>query len=78
MYEAEAQKQREVITKLENAHACPHDIRKQQEVLSETEKIIPECTGRLEDAKVDLAKFIKAPDAAISPAFLAEAQSLIQ
>jgi tubulin-specific chaperone A len=77
MYRKEAEEQLMRIAALEAANACPHDVRKQYEVLTETKNIIPDCEQRAERAKEDLSKTILTIDAAVSPALLAEARALL-
>lgn len=41
-----------------DSSACPHILKKQTEVIKETEAMIPDCEARLEAAKADLQEFL--------------------
>lgn len=53
-YEKEATKQQEKITKMKNDQANEYDVRKQEEVLQETQQMLPDTLKRLKQAKSDL------------------------
>merc|ERR1712057_145941 len=54
LYKAENGKLQAVVDKLEADGACPHDIKKQREVLEENVNIIPSAISRLQDAYENL------------------------
>ncbi|KAI3659709.1 hypothetical protein MP638_005183 [Amoeboaphelidium occidentale] len=56
--EEETQKKR--IERIKSEGADEHDIRKQYEVLQETEVMIPDCKKRLQKAKFELEKLLNA------------------
>ena len=45
-----------------SAGTCPHERSKQMEVLKETRDMLPSCRERVEQAKLDLEKFIERHD----------------
>jgi tubulin-specific chaperone A len=46
-YGAEAAKQEQKIASMRAANADEHDVRKQEEVLAETRRMVPDCEKRL-------------------------------
>lgn len=56
-YILESEKQKNVVDKM--ANACPHELRKQQEVLAETEAMLPLCQRRVEESTADLRLFLQ-------------------
>ncbi|CEG38355.1 tubulin-specific chaperone a [Plasmopara halstedii] len=55
-----------------------HDIRKQEEVLVETETMLPDCQSRLKEAITDLSNFIEAHRDEVEPLeTFQEAQELL-
>jgi len=57
-YEKEAEKQQSKIESLKAKGAEEHDIKQQEEVLTETLQMIPETTKRLETSVKDLEDFM--------------------
>lgn len=53
-YEKEATAQQAKIATMEAEGAHPSDIKKQNEVLAETQAMVPECEARLRDALADV------------------------
>ncbi|KAK1929093.1 Tubulin-specific chaperone A [Phytophthora citrophthora] len=55
-----------------------YDIRKQEEVLVETETMLPDCQSRLKEAATDVSSFIEAHrDEVTSLEIFKEAQELL-
>ncbi|KAI9017037.1 tubulin binding cofactor A-domain-containing protein [Gaertneriomyces semiglobifer] len=57
-YEQEAEKQQERIKKLVTEGADEHDVRKQEEVLEETNQMLPESRQRLATAQKALRELL--------------------
>ena len=59
MYHKEQEQQEAKIAKMKTEEKCEYDIRKQEEVLSETEMMIPDTRGRLERGIADLEELLE-------------------
>lgn len=67
------------IAAMRAADKDEYDIKKQEEVLVETETMLPESQTRLREAAADVTNFIKAHEAEISSLeVFQEAQTLLQ
>lgn len=53
-YEKEELKQQEKIAKMKNENQDPYSIKKQEEVLADTQQMLPETKGRLGTSIKDL------------------------
>jgi len=53
-YEAETQKEAAKIESLRASGACPHDVKQQENVASESAQMVPDCRQRLQHALADL------------------------
>lgn len=62
VYEKEVDSQRNRVDKLKAAGADDHDIRKQEEVLSECMMMVPDCQRRLAKAFEELSEMIKSEE----------------
>lgn len=61
-YHKEIQRDKDRIEKLRDKSASENEIRKQEEVLSETIAMVPNTRKRLQDALEDLCNFMKDND----------------
>jgi len=79
MYFKEKEDQEAKIQKMRDASADSHDIKKQQEVLTETTTMIPDTRGRLETGLGDLQALVadEATQALGGAPELAEATTVI-
>ncbi|TPX69430.1 hypothetical protein SpCBS45565_g02456 [Spizellomyces sp. 'palustris'] len=82
-YEKEAAKQQERIDKLVADGADEHDIRKQKEVLEETNQMLPESKKRLAAAYKELADLVEkyvsaAGSEEVAPEEVLAAQTVLQ
>ncbi|EEY66655.1 uncharacterized protein PITG_16735 [Phytophthora infestans T30-4] len=59
-YAKEHAAQQDKIAKMRADGKDEHDIRKQEEVLVETETMLPDCQSRLKEAATDVSNFIEA------------------
>lgn len=74
--EHEAQAQR--IERMRAEGRDEHDVRKQEEVLVETETMLPDCQSRLREAAQDVEAFISTHRAQLEPLeVFQEAQALL-
>lgn len=77
-YAKEHETQRAKIEAMRAAGRDEHDVRKQEEVLEETETMLPDCQTRLREAAADLTNFISANRAEVEGLqTFAEAQALL-
>eukprot|EP01114_Cavostelium_apophysatum_P006109 TRINITY_DN17340_c0_g1_i1.p1 TRINITY_DN17340_c0_g1~~TRINITY_DN17340_c0_g1_i1.p1 ORF type:complete len:118 (-),score=36.29 TRINITY_DN17340_c0_g1_i1:107-433(-) len=58
-YEKEEKKQSEKIQKMKAEGADPYDIKKQEEVLADTQQMFPDTKKRLDSTLQDLAEHVK-------------------
>lgn len=65
---------------LSDPATCPYVLKKQTEVIKETEAMIPDCEARLEAARADLLEFLASHgecEELASSAVYAEAKTLL-
>ncbi|KAG3108306.1 hypothetical protein PI124_g12567 [Phytophthora idaei] len=77
-YAKEHAAQEAKIAKMRADGKDEHDIRKQEEVLVETETMLPDCQSRLKEAATDVSNFIEAHREELEPLeTFKEAQELL-
>ncbi|KAH7470792.1 hypothetical protein PRIC1_003383 [Phytophthora ramorum] len=77
-YAKEHQTQQAKIDKMRADGKDDYDIRKQEEVLVETETMLPDCQTRLKEAATDVSNFIDAHKDEVEPLeSFKEAQELL-
>ncbi|RLN93855.1 hypothetical protein BBJ28_00002400 [Nothophytophthora sp. Chile5] len=77
-YAKEHTAQQAKIDKMRADGKDEHDIRKQEEVLVETETMLPDCQMRLREAATDVSNFIEAHREEVEPLeSFPEAQELL-
>ncbi|RLN52583.1 hypothetical protein BBJ29_005844 [Phytophthora kernoviae] len=77
-YAKEHEAQKIKIDKMRTDKKDEYDIRKQEEVLVETEMMLPDCQSRLREAAKDVTKFIEAHRKEVEPLeSFQEAQKLL-
>ncbi|KAE9011137.1 hypothetical protein PR001_g15986 [Phytophthora rubi] len=77
-YAKEHTAQQQKIDKMRADGRDEHDIRKQEEVLVETETMLPDCQSRLKEAATDVSNFIEANREDVEPLeSFKEAQELL-
>ncbi|KAE8901829.1 hypothetical protein PF005_g13034 [Phytophthora fragariae] len=77
-YAKEHTAQQQKIDKMRADGRDEHNIRKQEEVLVETETMLPDCQSRLKEAATDVSNFIEANREDVEPLeSFKEAQELL-
>ena len=78
-YGKEAEKQKAKIEKMKAEGRDEHDVKKQIQVLEESEEMIPLSRDQLRKAKADLKKFLESnADAITSSKYYEEAKSIVE
>eukprot|EP01016_Furgasonia_blochmanni_P034734 TRINITY_DN3780_c0_g1_i5.p2 TRINITY_DN3780_c0_g1~~TRINITY_DN3780_c0_g1_i5.p2 ORF type:complete len:103 (+),score=38.67 TRINITY_DN3780_c0_g1_i5:68-376(+) len=62
-YKKEEEKQAQKIDGMKTANADEYDIKKQNEVLQDTQNMLPNCKSRLQDALNDITSFLEENEA---------------